>query len=52
MAHGPVQAAVVRADVAPYVPDGHGEQEEASGKVYVPTPHTIAVGEVEPAGHA
>ncbi len=50
--HGPVHDAVVSAVVLPYRPGGHGLQAEAPLRLYVPTEHTAAVADVDPAKQA
>jgi hypothetical protein len=45
-----VHALVFNATVAPYRPAGHSVHVPAPPKLYVPTPHTLAVAFVLPAG--
>ena len=48
--HGAVHALVFNATVAPYRPAGQDEHVPAPPKLYVPTPQTLAVAFVLPAG--
>ena len=50
--HAPVHPAVDSPDDAPYRPAAHTLHDPDPLKLYHPAPHTIAVAEVLPAGHA
>jgi hypothetical protein len=50
--HRPVHAALVSPVDDPYVPAGHWVHTPAPVKLYVPAEHTVAVGDVDPKGHA
>jgi hypothetical protein len=50
--HPAVHPAVVRPIDIPYRPAGHAVQAAAAATLYCPTPHMMAVGRVDPAGHA
>ena len=50
--HGPLHAAEVRPEVLPKRPLGQSGHEPTPPLLYLPGPHSTAVGLVDPAGHA